>query len=552
MMPNYIDEYYQQIKSGQIIVGKWILLLYQYIIHGIEHKEFFYSPKRAELAIKCAETFTHHHEGVLAPQRLTLELWQKAMLSVIFGIIDADGNRQFREVVCVVGRKNGKTLIASSVAQIMTYFDNEYGARVYFCAPKLDQAALCYDAYYQSILHEPMLEKITKKRRTDIYVSETNTVAKPLAFNAKKTDGLNVSNAICDEVGAWQGDGGLKFYEVLKSSVGARTQPLILTITTANYQSEGIYDELFKRSTRFLLGDSREKRLLPFLYVIDDVKKWNDINELKKANPNLGVSITRDFLIDEIAIAEGSLSKKAEFLTKYCNIKQNSSIAWLPADKIEACCGVPIDLEQFREHYAVCGIDLSQTTDLTSACVVIEKDGRFKVVSKFWMPRERVETATARDGVPYQIYVQRGLLELSGENFVDYKDCYNWMTELIDKYKIYPLQTGYDRYSAQYLVSDLKQYGFHCEDVNQGFNLTPVINEFEGLLKDGVIDIGDNDLLKIHLLNAALKFDSGSDKKRLVKVMPTGRIDGVAALLDAFTVRMQKYEEIGQQLKNER
>lgn len=551
-MVNYIDEYYQKIKSGEIVVGKWTLLVYEYLIHGLEHKLFYFSPKKADNAIRNTEKFTHHHEGALAPGRVQLELWQKAMSSAIYGIVDEDGRRQFREVVIIIGRKNGKTLDASSVALNQLFFDDEYGARVYFCAPKLDQAALCYTAFQHSIEHEPMLSKITSKRRTDVFVKRTNSLAKTLAFNAKKTDGLNVSCAICDEFGAWPGDQGLKFYEVLKSSTGAREEPLIISISTANYQNEGIYDELYRRSTRFLLGDSRETRLLPFIYQIDDIKKWNDINELKKANPNLGVSITRDFLIDEIAIAEGSLSKKAEFLTKYCNIKQNSSIAWLPADKIEACCGDPIDLEQYREHYAVCGIDLSQTTDLTSACVVIEKDGRFKVVSKFWMPRERVETATARDGVPYQIYVQRGLLELSGENFVDYKDCYNWMTELIDKYKIYPLQTGYDRYSAQYLVSDLKQYGFHCEDVNQGFNLTPVINEFEGLLKDGVIDIGDNDLLKIHLLNAALKFDSGSDKKRLVKVMPTGRIDGVAALLDAFTVRMQKYEEIGQQLKNER
>lgn len=551
-MINYIDEYYQKIKSGEIEVGRWILLVYEYIEHGIESGAFRYDPKKAELAIKCAERFTHHHEGVLAPQRLKLELWQKAMLSCIFGIIDDDGNRQFREVVSILGRKQGKTLMASSVAEIMTYFDNEYGARTYFCAPKLEQAALCYDAFQQSILHEPALSEITKKRRTDVYVASTNSVAKPLAFNAKKSDGLNVSCAICDEIAAWIGDAGLKFYEVLKSSVGARKQPLLLSITTAGYQNEGIYDELYKRSTRFLLGDSREQRLLPFIYQIDDVAKWNNINELKKSNPNLKVSVSTDYLLEEIRIAEGSLSKKAEFLTKYCNIKQNSSQAWLPAEKIMACSGDPVDLDAFRNCYAVCGIDLSQTTDLTAVCCVIERGGIFNVAAQFYMPAEKLAEATARDGIPYQLYVERGLLKLSGENYVDYKDCYQWLVDLVEKYKIYPLQTGYDRYSAQYLIKDLEQFGFHCQDVYQGYNLTPVINEFEGIIKDGRINIGDNDLLKVHLLNTALQMDTGSEKKKIVKIAPTDHIDGCAALLDAFTVRMHDYEEIGAQLRNER
>lgn len=551
-MTNYIDEYYQKIKSGEIEVGKWTILAYEHIIHGLEHGEFFYDAKKAELAIKCAERFTHHHEGVLAPQRLKLELWQKALLSCIFGIVDEQKNRQFREVLCIMGRKQGKTLIASAVAEIMTYFDGEYGARTYFCAPKLEQAALCYDAFQQSIAHEPALSEITRKRRTDIYISETNSVAKPLAFNAKKSDGLNVSCAICDEVAAWQGDAGLKFYEVIKSSVGARKQPLILSITTAGYQNEGIYDEMYKRATRFLMGDSREQRLFPIIYQIDNVQQWNDINELKKANPNLGVSVSRDYLFEEIAVAEQSLSKKAEFLTKYCNIKQNSSIAWLPSDKIEACTGPKLNLEDFKECYCVCGIDLSQTTDLTACTAIIERDGILNIFAQFYMPSEKVDELTARDGLPYRQYVERGLLKLSGENYVDYHDCFNWMRSLINDYHIYPLQTGYDRYCAQYLVQDLENYGFHTDDVYQGYNLSPVIREAEGYIKDGKVNIGDNDLLKVHFLNSALQFDTGSGKCRLIKIAPTDHIDGMAATLDALTVRQKYYDQMGQMLKNER
>ena len=284
--------------------------------------------------------------------------------------------------------------------------------------------------------------------------------------------------------------------------------------------------------------------------MIDDVEKWNDINELRKSNPNLGVSVSVDYLIEEIAVAEGSLSKKAEFLTKYCNIKQNSTQAWLSTQDVEKCCGPHLRIEDFRDSYCVGGIDLSQTTDLTACMAVIEKDEKLYVLAQFFLPAEKIEEATIRDGLPYQAYVQRGILKLSGENFVDYQDCFDWFKMLVEEYSIYPLQTGYDRYTAQYLVQDMKQYGFHMDDVYQGYNLTPVIQETEGLIKDGVVCIGDNDLLKVHLLNMALKIDAESGKRKAIKITQSDHIDGGAALLDAMTVRQKWYGEIGGQLKN--
>lgn len=299
-----------------------------------------------------------------------------------------------------------------------------------------------------------------------------------------------------------------------------------------------------------MLGDSREHRLAPFLYMIDDIDKWNDINELRKSNPNLGVSVSVDYLLEEIAVAEGSLSKKAEFLTKYCNIKQNSSQAWLSNQDVEKACNQPLDLEQFRNCYCVGGIDLSRTTDLTACTAVIEKQGRLYVFAHFFLPAERLEEATARDGLPYSIYVQRGFLTLSGDNFVDYHDCFDWFRMLIEQYQIYPLKVGYDRYTAQYLVQDMKNYGFHMDDVFQGFNLTPVIRETEGLMRDGAFDIGDNDLMKVHLLDMAMKTEAESGRCKPVKMSAKAHIDGGAALLDAMTVRQKYYAEIGEQLKN--
>ena len=390
---------------------------------------------------------------------------------------------------------------------------------------------------------------MARKRRSDIYIEETESFVKPIAFNAKKSDGFNPQLVVCDEMAAWRGDAGLKQYEVMKSALGARTQPMILSISTAGYENDSIYDELMKRSTSFLKGNSKERRLLPFIYMIDDVEKWNDIEELKKANPNMGVSVKEGFFIDEIAVAEGSLSKKAEFLTKYCNIKQNSSIAWLEYATVDGA-GIEKTLEDFRDCYAVGGIDLSQTTDLTAASVVIEKGGVLYSFTQFFMPKDRIESLQATDGVPYDIFVKKGLITLSGDNYVDYHDVFNWFIMLLEVYGIRPLKIGYDRYSAQYLVNDMKNYGFHMDDVHQGENLTPVIREFEGIIKDGNFKIAENSLQKTHFLNVALKHNMETRKFRPVKIEQRAHIDGFVSVIDAMTVRQKYWEECGELLKN--
>lgn len=551
-MNNYIFEYYQAIKEGRIVVGDWIKRWYEFIIQGLEEKRFFYDPKKAKKVIRFVETFCHHHEGRFAPGTITLELWQKAFLSVVFGIVDDKGFRQFREVVLEIARKNGKTLLASAIANYMLYLDGERGSRVYFVAPKLDQANLCFDGLVQMINQEPELKDLAKKRRTDIYIESTNSSAKPIPFSAKKSDGLNPHLAVCDELASWAGDAGLKQYEVLKSALGARTQPLILNISTSGFVDEGIWDELIRRSTAVINGDSRETRLAPFLYMIDDIEKWNDINELRKSNPNLGVSVSVDYMLEEIAVAEGSLSRKIEFLTKYCNIKQNSSVAFLPTHIIQKAMGEPLRLEDFQGAYCLLGIDLSRTSDLTSASCLIQKNGEFYVFNKMWLPSEKIEEASVRDNLPYKIYIQRGLLEPSGDNVVDYNDCFRWCTELITKYRLYPQMVGYDRYNSNYLTQQLKDFGFRTDDVAQGFNLSPIIRYLEGLMRDGKIHFGDNDLLKLHFLDCALKYSAEKERCRIVKLTNNVHIDGVASLLCAFTVRDKYWGELGSRLANER
>lgn len=550
-MDNWIFKYHEAIQKKEVIVGVWARLCFEILTTGLLNGEWEFNEKKANKAIKFIENFCHHSEG--RSDLLHLELWQKAIVSAIFGIMDkTTGYRQFREVFIIVARKNGKTLFAAAIAAYMTYVDGEYGAKVYFLAPKLDQADLVYDAFYQIVQSDDELDSITKKRRSDIYIKAFNTSVKKIAFNSKKSDGFNPQLVVNDEMEAWPGDQGLKQYEVMTSALGARKQPLIISIATAGYVNDGIFDELFKRATAFLKGNSREKRLLPFIYMIDDIEKWDSIEELKKSNPNLGVSVSAEYYLEQIEIARNSISKKVEFMTKFCNIKQNSAVAWLDYWDVMKCVHEekPLSLEDFKGCYCVGGIDLSRTTDLTAASIVINRDGINHIFTRFYMPQKRYEVAINEDNTPYNIYRDRGFLFISGENQVDYKDVYNWFIELVKVYKIKPLKIGYDRYSANYLVEDLKTAGFHTDDVYQGTNLTPILHEFEGNLKDELFDFGDNSMLAAHFLNVAVDINLNDSRMKPVKIEKRMRIDGAMSVFDALTMVSKYHNEIGKKLLN--
>ena len=183
--------------------------------------------------------------------------------------------------------------------------------------------------------------------------------------------------------------------------------------------------------------------------------------------------------------------------------------------------------------------------------MVVEKNGIDHVITQFFMPANKIEENSRRDKIPYQKYIEDGTLTPSGESMVDYKDVYQWITELLTEWQIYVLYVGYDRYEAQYLVHDLDAFGLKTDDVYQGDNLYPIMNELESKIEDGRLNIGSNNLLKIHFLDSAMKMNEQRGRGRLVKVAPSAHIDGVASILDAMTVKAKYHDEIGEMLKNE-
>ncbi len=557
MHENYVQAYYDAITKKQVIVGKWIRKLYKKIATGIKDGTYNYDGEKADKAIKFIEDFCHHSEG--RNDLLKLELWQKALVACIFGVINpTTGNRQFKEVFLLVARKNGKTLLAAAIMAYMAFVDGEYGAKCYCLAPKLEQAELCYESFYQIVKSDDELDMISKRRRSDIYIECYNTSVKKIAFNSKKSDGFNPSFVLCDEMEAWPGEAGLRQYNVMISAFGARKQPLMMSTSTAGYENDGIFDELVRRATAWLNDASDETMLLPFLYMIDDPEQWYTKEELMKSNPNMDVSVSWDnFYVEEIKKAKESSIHKTEFMTKYCNIKQNRSIAWLEYQDVASMIlldknekPVALKLEDFKKCYCVGGIDLSRVVDLTAACIVIERNDITYIFEQFFMPLARFYKAIEEEKVPYEIYRQNGILRISGENQVDYKDVLNWFQDLVKIYKIYPLKVGYDRYSAQYLVQDMKQAGFHMDDVYQGTNLTPILHQFEGDVKDRRYCIGNNYLTQQHLLNVAVDLNINDSRMKPVKIDQYSHIDGAVAIFDALAVKSKFHNEIGKQLKN--
>ena len=553
---NAITAYWEEIQTGGVIVGKWVRQLYDVIIRGIAEGRWQYNDRLAQNAVNFIERFCHHYKGVLAPKRLRLSLWQRAAVSVIFGIVDESGKRQFTEVFWVVGRKQGKTLLAAAIATYMAYAAGEYGSELYMLAPKIDQSDLVYSAVEFNVHAEPELNAITRSTKyRGLMIQETNTTIKKLAFSSKKSDGYNPQFFVADEVAAWPGLNGMRQWEVMASGTGARKEPLGLAISSGGYENEGLFDELMKRSTAFLMGNSREQHILPIIYMIDDPEKWNDLTELRKSLPGLGESVSEEFIRKEIETAEESISKATEVKVKYANLKQNLSTAWMRAEDIGKAFGYHLPLKALKNHYCVGGVDLSQSVDLTSACILVEVDGILWVHSHFWLPNKRLEEATRRDNIPYETYIKKGFLSLSGEEFINNDDVVLWFMDIVKTYKVFPLIIGYDRWSAQEMVQKLNKKMFHTDSVTQGFNLSNVSDIFEGMLREGRIrDMDDNDLLKIHMADAAQQMESNTEnahpRKKLVKISKNAHVDGMAALLDAMAMRQFKWAEMGARLEN--
>jgi len=421
----------------------------------------------------------------------------------------------------------------------MLIADGEIGAEVYCTANKRDQAALVFNEAVTMRSQSPQLRLVTKKRQGDIYCPATFSVMKPLAADSRTMDGLNAHFFDQDE---WHEAKTRKIYDVMIQSQSAREQPLAWLISTNGFLRESFFDDMYDLASRVALWEEgyEDYELLPLIYELDRREEWTDPSCWAKANPGLGKIKSLEFLKSTVEAAKRDPSFLPTVLTKDFNIPENSSETWLP---YEACVNEDaVSMEFLNKSYAIGGCDLSATTDLTCATLLIRKPGddRFFVLQKYFLPASRVDAveANSKREAPYKMWAEQGWLHICEGAAVDYHAVTEWFVEMVKKHDIRPLWIAYDRALAGYWVEEMSGYGFDMEKIAQGpFTWTYPMKRLGGLFEDHKIVYQDNPMLRFCLVNTGVKTTNrdGIQSIQPVRTGATKRIDGMVSLLNAFT-----------------
>lgn len=501
---NYILLYYQQIIDGNVTVSKKVKLQFDKIINDLKHPDkYHFDLEKANKPIEFIEKYCKHSKGKWTGKPIKLDLWQKAIIQSIFGFVDKNWNRKYREVLIIVGRKNGKSTLLSGIALYMLFADKEGGTQVCCVASKREQAKIVFNEAKNMVVQSPDLSKHIKKRKNDFYVPFNFGTFEPLASDSSTLDGLNMHCGIIDELHSIK---DRNIYDVSKQSMSAREQPLLLMITTAGFVRESIYDSRYEYAENVLNGTIKDERFISFIYELDERKEWTNEKCWIKANPGLGTIKSLDTLKGYVQNAKDDKTFLPTVLTKDFNIRETGVGAWLTFESINNTD--TYELEKLRSSYAVGGVDLSSVGDLTCATALVRKNGILHCLQMYFIPSEKAEQKEHEDKVPYSIWREQGYIRFCAGNKVDYSDVTEWYKELRDKYEILTLWTGYDRWSATFWTEEMKQNGFVMEEVIQGAKtMSSPMKILATELEAKNINYNNNPILKWCLTNTQIEVD---------------------------------------------
>lgn len=541
---NYIIEYFKKIKNNECIVSKRVYKQYEKIVNDINNPncKYIFDEQKAEKPIKFIETFCKHSKGEWAGKPVELELFQKAYISALFGFIDKKTSlRRYKESMFYVARKNGKSTMLAGIATYMLVADGEPGAEVYSCATKKDQAKLIFDETLNMVKQSPYLSKHIKKRKSDIYFPLMKSKFQPLGKNADTLDGLNSHCVIIDEL---HGVKDRNLYEVMEQSQSARRQPLLIMITTAGTVRECIFDDMYEYSCNVVDGTFEDDNFLPILYELDNKKEWLNPEVWQKANPGLGTIKKLDDLERKVMKAKNNPKDLSGVLTKDFNIRDTLSNAWLTFDDINNT--ETFNIEDFKNCYAIGGADLSITTDLTCATLLImDKETQKRYIHQmYWLPEENFAIRVKLEKIPYDIWYEKGLLRLCKGNSISYGDITEWFLEMLNLYGITPLWIYYDSYSAKYWVEEMEQNGFKMVRCIQGAKTLSLPMQMLGAdLKAKKINYNNNPILKWCMTNTGVQTDRNGNIVPIKNQSAKQRIDGLASMLDSYVGLYEHFEE---------
>jgi len=540
---NYIKEYWNLIKTEKAVVSKRVRLQYKQLVKDIDNPgQFIFDEKKAVRPIEFIEWFCKHSKGEWAGRSVTLELFQKAFISALFGFVDKNtGYRRYRETLFLCGRKNGKSTLLSGLALYMLMADSENGSEVYSIATKKDQARIVFDEAHNMVRQSPDLSKHIKKRKIDLYFSLAMSKFQALGKNSDTLDGLNAHLIIVDEL---HGIKDRNLYEVMKQSQSARRQPLFIMITTAGTVRECIFDDMYSYACNIVDGKFKDDNFLPILYELDDREEWTVPGAWVKANPGLGIIKKADDLEHKVEKAKNSPKDLSGILCKDFNIRETVHSAWLSFDDIEN--DETFNIKDFKNCYAIGGADLSLTTDLTCATLLMlnpETEKRY-IHQMYWLPSDNFDKRVRQDKIPYDIWLKRGLLRICIGNTINYRDVTEWFIEMMDEYGITPLWIGFDSWSARYWTEEMESYGFKMERVIQGAKtLSLPMQQMGADLRIKKINYNNNPILKWCLTNTGIITDRNGNIVPVKNQSAKQRIDGTASLLDAYVVLANHYNE---------
>ena len=548
---NPIREYWEEIQSGKTRVSQKVYKTYRHVIREMDRTDspYFYDPRRANHILEFFENYLRHSKGKCGGQLVKLELWEKAMLATAYGFVDIEGYRQYREVLLIVGKKNGKSLLASGVGLYMLHADGEPGPEIYAVATKRDQAKIIWQEAKRMVRKSPALAKRTRSLVAELDSDWNDGIFKPLASDSDTLDGLNIHCALMDEIHQWKN--GRALFDIIADGVIAREQPMIFETSTAGTIREDIYDDKYEEAERIINGYDdpegyHDEHFLPLIYELDSRNEWTDPNAWIKANPGLGPIKSRKALADKVEKAKANPALVRNLVCKEFNIRETSSEAWLNFEELDN--RETFDLQKLKPRYGIGGADLSSTTDLTAAKVIfrVPDDPKLYVLSMYWIAEDLLEKRVKEDQIPYDKWHERGLVRLCPGNSVHAKYVKEWFVEVQEKLDVYIPWVGYDSWSAKYWVEDMADYfGKNAMiPVIQGKKtLSDPMKRLHNDLCSKLVIYNNNPIDKWCLANTAFEEDKNGNIQPHKTSKPTRRIDGTAALLDAYTIYLDKRDE---------
>lgn len=538
---NYIKEYYNKISTGEITAGKKVIKIYKKLVEESDNNSlsFYFDEEIGERPIFFIETFCKQAEGEIG-KPIKLELFQKAYIQALFGFLNRETNtRRFNETMFLVGRKNGKTTMLSAIALYMMIADGEGSAECYSVATKKDQASKAFKSAVAMRSQSPEIKAIVNKRRTDMYMPSTFSSFEPLSSDSDTLDGLNAHLVIIDELHAIK---DRNLYEVMKQSTSSRRQPLVVMITTAGTVRECIFDDIYAYANNILDGTIQNDAFLPVLYELDRTEEWEDIKSWTKANPGIGSIKQYKYLTEQVQRAKDDFSSKKGVLCKDFNIRSNTDEKWLDFDIVNN--EETFEIKDLRGSYGIGGADLSSTTDLTCATVLVVKNYKKYILQQYFIPEDRLEEKIREDNVPYDKWKQRGLLTTCSGAKVNYSDVTQWFYKLHTEYDISTLWIGYDSWGSQYWLDEMIETGFQMVKVIQGAKtMSNPMKELEADLREKRVIYNNNPITKWCLLNTSIEIDKNDNIRPIKGKKSKQRIDGAVSLIDAYCVLFDKMND---------